>query len=86
MTTPIRTTSSCPTRWRLASWVPAVTANPDGTVGYLPGTSSVLQELAEGETAEDSFTYVATDGTANSAPATVTVTVSGVERRPGCRA
>lgn len=45
-----------------------VAANPDGTVIYTPDP---------GFTGSDAFAYTATDGTATSALATVTVTVSG---------
>jgi VCBS repeat-containing protein len=51
----------------------SLTLNTDGTFSYLHGG---------GEGATDSFTYVANDGTDDSAPATVTISVSAVNDAP----
>ena len=50
-----------------------LTFNSDGTFSYEPATDFV---------GVDTFTYVATDGTLFSAPATVTITVSRVDTPP----
>ena len=50
-----------------------------GTILYTPGAA--FQNLAVGETANDSFTYTVTDGTANT-DATVSITVMGVNDAP----
>jgi VCBS repeat-containing protein len=53
----------------------AVTISGDGTsLRYDP---SAFGSLAQGATATDTFSYRANDGAADSAPATVTVTISG---------
>ena len=61
-----------------------VTNNNDGTFSFDPG--SAFQELAEGESREVSFTYVAVDnsGSANasSEEKTVTITVTGTNDEP----
>lgn len=49
--------------------------NADGTFVYNP--NGAFDGLDAGEIATDSFTYVASDGEAASAPATVTITVNG---------
>ncbi len=61
-----------------------VTVNEDGSFTYDPGTSTIIKELAPGETIEDTFTYTAMDnGGRISTPATtVTVTVTGVDDAP----
>lgn len=51
-----------------------VTVGSDGSFSYDP--AGLFDHLAAGETAEDSFTYTASDGT-HSSTATVTVTVRG---------
>ncbi len=53
-----------------------VTDNGDGTFDYDP--NGAFDDLAEGETATDSFKYTVSDGTGRTAVGTVTVTVSGV--------
>ena len=53
-----------------------VTVNLDGTVSYDP--NGQFDALLEGETATDTFTYIASDGAGNSTPTTVTVTINGV--------
>ena len=61
-----------------------VTNNNDGTFSFTPGSD--FQDLAEGETRQVSFTYVAVDdsGAANatSEPGTVTITVTGTNDAP----
>jgi len=51
-----------------------------GGVSYTPG--SLFSGLAAGETATDSFTYMADDGNGGMAPATVTVTIRGTTNLP----
>jgi VCBS repeat-containing protein len=53
----------------------AVTLRADGTVTYDPGT--IFADLAEGETATDSFSYTVVDRQGLSSTATVSLTVSG---------
>ncbi|MCB1665062.1 MAG: tandem-95 repeat protein [Pseudomonadales bacterium] len=61
--------------------VGTLTNNGDGTFSYDPGSN--FQSLAEGETAEQTVTYVATDSHgAISAPATLTITVVGTNDGP----
>jgi VCBS repeat-containing protein len=56
----------------------AVRLNPDGSVTYDPTGSETLGALSDGETLEDSFTYVVSDGRGGTDTATVTLTVEGV--------
>ena len=58
----------------------AVTINPNNTITYNP--NGQFASLAAGQTATDTFTYTATDGTQISNPATVTVTITGVNTAP----
>src|SRR5207244_908858 len=58
----------------------AVALNPDGSFTYNP--NGQFEALDTGETATDSFTYKAYDGTAKSAVATVTITINGVNDAP----
>jgi VCBS repeat-containing protein len=51
----------------------------DGSFTYTPGPAA--QSLDDGEAAQDSFSYVATDGTASDS-ATLTVTVTGANDAP----
>ncbi len=60
----------------------AVTLMEDGSFLYDPRSAAPLQALAAGQTLEDTFTYRVTDGTEYSAPATVTVVVTGVNDAP----
>src|SRR4051812_38718455 len=53
---------------------------PAGTIGYDP--NGAFEDLAPGETQTDSFTYRASDGSLQSSPARVTVTVEGVNDAP----
>jgi hypothetical protein len=57
-----------------------VSAGPGNTVAYDPNNQ--FEDLGVGETRLDTFKYRASDGSANSAPATVTMTVSGVNDTP----
>jgi VCBS repeat-containing protein len=57
-----------------------VTLNADGSFTYTP--SPAHQGLDTGESATDSFTYAASDGTALSNNATVTITITGVNDAP----
>ena len=56
------------------------TLNADGSYGYTP--SPAHQALDTGESALDSFTYKASDGTVSSNSATVTITITGVNDAP----
>jgi len=59
-----------------------VTLLADGSFTYDPRGAAQLQSLAPGSLRNDSFTYRATDGFAFSAPATVTIVVTGVNDAP----
>ena len=59
-----------------------VTLNADGSYSYTP--SPAHQALDTGESALDSFTYKASDGTVSSNSATVTITITGVNDAPVC--
>ena len=59
-----------------------VTLNADGSYSYTP--SPAHQGLDTGESATDSFTYKASDGTVSSNLATVTITITGVNDAPVC--
>ena len=54
--------------------------NDDGTVSY--STDGLFAALAEGETAETTFTYTVADGNGSVATATVTITVTGENDAP----
>ena len=54
----------------------------DGVITYDPRGAAVLQGLAAGETAQDTFTYTVSDGLGGFDTATVTVTVAGVNGAP----
>ena len=58
----------------------SVSINRDGTIHYDP--AGRFDFLQEGQTATDMFTYTATDGDGASRPATVTVTITGVNDAP----
>ena len=60
--------------------VDGVTVNPDGTFSVTPLAAD--QGLDDGESREVTFQYVANDGTADSAPATVTITINGANDAP----
>ena len=62
-----------------------VTLLADGSFTYDPRNVAALQQLGPGESAEDTFTYRATDGTLLSTFATVTIEVTGVNDLPVAR-
>ena len=69
----------------LGATVTLIDSDGDGVydeVGYDPTGSETLQALAEGETAEDSFTYTVFDGNGGTDTAEVTLTVEGVNDAP----
>jgi hypothetical protein len=57
-----------------------VSAGPGNTIDYDPNNQ--FEDLAVGETRLDTFKYRANDGNSNSAPATVTMTLTGVNDAP----
>ena len=57
-----------------------ITVNGDGSFTYNPGAT--FQYLAQGATINDQFTYNARDLTGPATPATVTITVTGVNDSP----
>jgi VCBS repeat-containing protein len=57
----------------------AVSVTANGGYTYDPRGSAALQALADGQTAEDTFTYTITDGQGGSDTATVRITVTGVQ-------
>ncbi|MDQ1373559.1 MAG: large repetitive protein, partial [Actinomycetota bacterium] len=69
-----------PTGLDTTGTVGQVTINPDNTVRYDP--NGQFNNLANGQTATDTFKYRATDGPHTSAPATVTVTITGTDNAP----
>ncbi len=54
-----------------------VTDNGDGTFDYDP--NGQFEDLADGETATDSFTYTVSDGNGGTSTATVTITINGAD-------
>ena len=60
----------------------AVTLNANGTFTYDPTVSGTLQALLPGQSFADTFTYTVTDGSGETAGATVTINVSGVNDAP----
>ena len=58
----------------------ALTLNEDGSVTYDP--SGALDDIAAGDSVEDSFSYTVADGNGGTDTATVTVTVNGVNDDP----
>jgi len=62
-----------------------VTVNANGTFTYDPTGIASVQALPTGQSLQDTFTYRATDGTAQSNQATVTVTVDGRNDAPIAR-
>lgn len=55
----------------------AVMLNEDGSFTYDASSSAALQDLDDGETAVDTFTYVVSDGHGGTATQTVGITVAG---------
>jgi VCBS repeat-containing protein len=67
--------------YALTAAAPAgLTFNSDGTFSFVPTAAD--NALAADESRQVSFQYVAGDGTGNSAPATVTLTLNGVNDAP----
>ncbi len=59
-----------------------LSVDSDNAVVYDPSQSSVFQALNKGDVKEDSFTYVVSDGQLNSAVATVSLEIHGVNDAP----
>jgi uncharacterized repeat protein (TIGR01451 family) len=57
-----------------------VTNNADGTFSYDP--NGQFEDLVEGESATDSFTYTVSDGAGGTDSATVTITITGMNDEP----
>ncbi|WP_158265103.1 Ig-like domain-containing protein [Blastopirellula marina] len=57
-----------------------LTLNADGSFDYDP--NGAFASLPEGETAEDSFTYAATDGAGLMSTSTVVISIAGVNNAP----
>jgi VCBS repeat-containing protein len=57
-----------------------VTDNGDGTFGYEP--NGQFEDLAEGESDTDHFTYTVSDGNGGTSSATVTIRIDGVSDSP----
>ncbi|UUO09038.1 Ig-like domain-containing protein [Blastopirellula sp. J2-11] len=57
-----------------------LTLNADGSFDYDP--NGMFASLAEAETAEDSFTYTAADGSGLMSTSTVVITIAGVDHAP----
>lgn len=55
----------------------SVSVNNDGTINYDPTGSGTLQGLSTGQSAVDTFSYVATDNSGATSTATVSITVAG---------
>ncbi|MGD8985432.1 MAG: Calx-beta domain-containing protein, partial [Desulfobacteraceae bacterium] len=66
----------------LSAEAASVTVNADGTYTYDPTGSASLQSLAQGETTNDTFDYMAQDGDPSTDTATVTIEVTGVNDEP----
>lgn len=62
-----------------------ITNNNDGTFGYDPTGSAILQALDTGSDIVDTFTYTVTDFQGNNTVGTVTITVDGVNDAPVVR-
>jgi VCBS repeat-containing protein len=60
----------------------AVTINADGSFSYDPTAAPLLQALPAAATLDDTFFYTMADGSAAESPATVTITVTGVNDPP----
>jgi VCBS repeat-containing protein len=59
-----------------------VILNGDGSVSYDPTSSTTLDEMAHGDTLEDSFTYTVSDGNGGFDTATVTLVATGTNDAP----
>ncbi|MFP8781499.1 VCBS domain-containing protein, partial [Hydrogenophaga sp. RWCD_12] len=60
-----------------------VSLNPDGTYTYtLNNANTTVQQLAPGETLQEVYTYVLTDGGGETESATLTITITGTDDLP----
>ena len=60
-----------------------VALNPDGTYTYtLDNANPTVQQLSPGETLQEVYTYVLTDGAGETESATLTITITGTEDLP----
>ncbi|PPT06134.1 Alkaline phosphatase [Geitlerinema sp. FC II] len=59
-----------------------ITMNADGTFSYNPSGVTALQELDEGDTTNDTFSYIVSDIDPSVDFATVTIEVMGINDRP----
>jgi VCBS repeat-containing protein len=59
-----------------------VNVNANGTFTYNPTGVTALNALAAGQSVVDTFTYTASDGITSTDPATVSITVTGVNDAP----
>ncbi len=57
----------------------AVTVNSDGSLTYDPTGAIALQDLGDGDSVDDTFTYTISDGNGGTDTGTVTITVAGVD-------
>ena len=60
----------------------AISLNADGTLKYDPTMAAVIQALAEGEAATDTFSYAVSDGHGGVGEGTVVVELTGVNDAP----
>ncbi len=60
----------------------AVTVNGDGSFSYDPAGAAALQALAAGESLNDTFNYIVSDGNGGTDTGTVTIQVTGVNDAP----
>jgi VCBS repeat-containing protein len=60
----------------------AISLNADGTLQYDPTIAAVIQALAEGEAATDTFSYAVSDGHGGVGEGTVVVELTGVNDAP----
>lgn len=63
--------------YALVAPVAGLTFNPDGTWTFDPTAQAIYQALGDNQTANASFSFTAYDGSVNSAPVTVSITVTG---------
>ena len=73
-----------PLTYSIVAPVEGVTVNADGTFSVAPVAAD--QGLDTGESRTVTFQYVANDGTVDSAPATVTITINGANDAPVAQA
>ncbi|MCK5039118.1 MAG: tandem-95 repeat protein [Thermoplasmata archaeon] len=60
----------------------SITIEPDGNFTYDPTVSATLQNLKDGESLNDTFTYTISDGRGGFATATITMQVDGINGAP----